>query len=279
MKESILLCLILTFSLGASAQKGRDIIYLKNGSVIKGAIIDTTNGGIKIKTKDKSVFVYSANEIDKRIGKAERKDSIDSHRKLYVGFDVCPLMGILNFSKHTDKWGNSWQNNPDGGLACGFSFAYHRKYVGFETGISYRTFGSSGTNFYAAYGSQAAETENSNIRFHNVEIPFLFNVYSKPKKVRFIGSFGLIGDMTILYLRKDNLFGNESKLLFKGTGPGGIVLRENQYWDLMEELQMGVETSVTKNAILRVCPTVCFSIFEGLMEGIDIKLLFKVKGR
>jgi hypothetical protein len=57
------------------------------------------------------------------------------------------------------------------------------------------------------------------------------------------------------------------------------VLSENGYWDLMEEVQMGVETSVTKNAILRVCPTVCWSIFEGLMEGIDIKLLFKVKGK
>jgi hypothetical protein len=63
MKETIMLCMILTFSLGMRAQKGRDIIYLKNGSVIKGTIIDTANGGIKIKTKDKSIFAYSVDII------------------------------------------------------------------------------------------------------------------------------------------------------------------------------------------------------------------------
>jgi hypothetical protein len=44
----------------------RDVLYLKNGSVIKGAITEMNpNTGIKIKTADGSVFVYKMDEIVK----------------------------------------------------------------------------------------------------------------------------------------------------------------------------------------------------------------------
>lgn len=43
-----------------------DVVYLKNGSVIKGMIIEQTpNVKIKIQTKDGSIFVYKMEEVEK----------------------------------------------------------------------------------------------------------------------------------------------------------------------------------------------------------------------
>lgn len=48
------------------AQKGkRDVIYLKNGSVINGQIISSLpSGQVKIKTKDNSLWVFEPSQID-----------------------------------------------------------------------------------------------------------------------------------------------------------------------------------------------------------------------
>ena len=43
-----------------------DVVYLKNGSVIKGKIIEMTPGEtIKIETADGSVFVYEMTEVER----------------------------------------------------------------------------------------------------------------------------------------------------------------------------------------------------------------------
>ena len=67
MKKLIFLFILLitTFYLGFS-QEYLDVIYLKNGSIIKGIIIEqTANQKIKLKTNDGSIFVYEFNEIEK----------------------------------------------------------------------------------------------------------------------------------------------------------------------------------------------------------------------
>jgi hypothetical protein len=44
----------------------QDVVYLKNGSVIKGIIIEQTpNVSLKIQTKDGSIFVYQMTEVEK----------------------------------------------------------------------------------------------------------------------------------------------------------------------------------------------------------------------
>ncbi len=44
----------------------QDVVYLKNGSVIRGTIIEQVpNVQIKIKTSDGSIFVYKIEEIEK----------------------------------------------------------------------------------------------------------------------------------------------------------------------------------------------------------------------
>ena len=43
-----------------------EVVYLKNGSIIRGIIIEQTpNVQIKIQTKDGSVFVYKMDEVEK----------------------------------------------------------------------------------------------------------------------------------------------------------------------------------------------------------------------
>jgi len=58
---------LIAMSPSAMAQQNmRDVVYLKNGSIIKGIIVEQVpNVSYKIKTADGSVFVYSADEVEK----------------------------------------------------------------------------------------------------------------------------------------------------------------------------------------------------------------------
>lgn len=48
------------------AQETQDVVYLKNGSVIRGTVIEQVPGkSLKIKTSDGSVFVYTMDEVEK----------------------------------------------------------------------------------------------------------------------------------------------------------------------------------------------------------------------
>lgn len=50
----------------ANAQSLQEVVYLKNGSVIKGVVIEQVPGvSLKIRTNDGSVFAYSMSEVEK----------------------------------------------------------------------------------------------------------------------------------------------------------------------------------------------------------------------
>jgi len=50
----------------ASAQQLDDVVYLKNGGIVRGTIIEQVPGiSIKLQTKDGNVFVYQMDEIEK----------------------------------------------------------------------------------------------------------------------------------------------------------------------------------------------------------------------
>ena len=63
----IILCvLIFTVVSHASAQQYQDVVYLKNGSIIRGIIIEQIPGeSLKIQTQGGSVFVFRMSEIVK----------------------------------------------------------------------------------------------------------------------------------------------------------------------------------------------------------------------
>ena len=59
---------ITIISFSASAQSGNieDLVYLKNGSIIRGIIIELIpNESLKVQTKDGSIFAYKMTEVDK----------------------------------------------------------------------------------------------------------------------------------------------------------------------------------------------------------------------
>jgi hypothetical protein len=72
MKPSTIITIVLSlfflsaaFSINAQINK-RDIVYLKNGSIIKGYILEMVpNGTIKVKTSDGSIFIYKMEEVEK----------------------------------------------------------------------------------------------------------------------------------------------------------------------------------------------------------------------
>jgi len=48
------------------AQEWQDVVYLKNGSVIRGMVIEQVpNVSLKIRTADGSVFVYAMDQVEK----------------------------------------------------------------------------------------------------------------------------------------------------------------------------------------------------------------------
>ena len=67
MKKYLALILFTLVTTVAFAQINyQDVVYLKNGSIIRGIIIEQVpNRSIKIETADKSVFVYKIDEIEK----------------------------------------------------------------------------------------------------------------------------------------------------------------------------------------------------------------------
>lgn len=76
------LFILFIFNLAFSQNTLQDVVYLKNGSIIRGLIIEQVpNKVLKIKTADNSVFVYEFEEIEKitkeeiTIPKSETKNS------------------------------------------------------------------------------------------------------------------------------------------------------------------------------------------------------------
>jgi len=83
-----------------------DVVYLKNGSIIRGIIIETVpNQTIKIQTKDRNVFVFKYDEIDKITREVltqldETEDDIEYKASGYINIteiNFCPGVGDIDY--------------------------------------------------------------------------------------------------------------------------------------------------------------------------------------
>jgi hypothetical protein len=84
MKKHLALLIIVVFTLmPLSAQKSKDILYLKNGSMIYGKLIEVKDNQYKIRTSDGSIFIYPGTEIDKFVNEAV---VFDGRKKNGFGF-------------------------------------------------------------------------------------------------------------------------------------------------------------------------------------------------
>jgi hypothetical protein len=104
MKKFIVLVILLIITgLQMYSQKSRDVLYLKNGSIIYGTVVEISDNQYKIRTSDGSIFVFSGAEIDKYVKEAftfeDRKKS-GTGLALEAGFLVGPADGeyVLPFS-------------------------------------------------------------------------------------------------------------------------------------------------------------------------------------
>lgn len=97
MKKKLILgiLLILTF-LPANSQKTKDVLYLKNGSVIYGKLVEATTEQYKIQTSDGSVMIYPLSEVDKF---SHEKPFFDGRKS--EGFTLSLEAGLLAGSQDT----------------------------------------------------------------------------------------------------------------------------------------------------------------------------------
>ena len=67
MKRFLLAVLFVCCASFAYAQKPtQDVVYLKNGSVVKGVVLPSAEGTIKIQTRDGSIFVYNLSDVESK---------------------------------------------------------------------------------------------------------------------------------------------------------------------------------------------------------------------
>jgi len=102
MKRSIrlsflILCSFFLAILSINAQGNyEDVVYLKNGSIIHGVIIEQVpNQSIKIQTRDNNVFVYKMDEIEKIAKEIPSKGNQSNNGSGFFAFGV---QTNLNFS-------------------------------------------------------------------------------------------------------------------------------------------------------------------------------------
>ena len=135
MKRSILLVIgVLFCTMTAMAQSYRDVVYLHNGSVIRGQVVEHTIGGkMRVQTADGSLFVYESNEvrlIEKELVKNSRRPQYNyqPNESVYRGY--VELSGTI-------PTGRYWAPHID--LATGHG-AYIHPYIYAGGGIGFSVF-------------------------------------------------------------------------------------------------------------------------------------------
>jgi len=96
-KNLILLIMLTTIILPLSAQKTKDALYLKNGSVIYGKLLEISENRYKIQTSDGSLFNYSSDEVDKFLKESPR---FEGRKTSGAGFAV--ETGLLIGSQNSE---------------------------------------------------------------------------------------------------------------------------------------------------------------------------------
>jgi hypothetical protein len=98
MKKPVCLTIVLIFiSLQIYSQKTKDVIYLKNGSVINGTLFEISDNQYKIRTIDKNIFVFNAAEVEKFI----KEGPVFEGRKK-DGFGFALEAGFLVGTQHSE---------------------------------------------------------------------------------------------------------------------------------------------------------------------------------
>lgn len=92
----VLFSFLILISCTITAQQNYDdVVYLKNGSIIRGLIIEQIpNVSLKIQTKDKSVFVYNMEDVEK-MTKEPVQETPSAQQNVYYGSEKDPAVAVL----------------------------------------------------------------------------------------------------------------------------------------------------------------------------------------
>lgn len=128
MKKTVLLLAIMIvhvhFLFGQN--NAQDVVYLKNGSTIRGVIIEQIpNKSLKIETADRNVFVFQLEEIEKitkENSNAAIRGNSSSYKKGFIGIALGPSLPIGDFASKDPK--NNSAGYANMGAIFDISFAY-----------------------------------------------------------------------------------------------------------------------------------------------------------
>jgi len=104
----LLSVLLLSFVIYAQHNNMIDVVYLKNGSILRGIIIEQVpNELIKLQTADGNIFVFQTSEIEKIVKESAVKQSNRQfafgeddvqQRKGYIGLSIGPSIAVGDLS-------------------------------------------------------------------------------------------------------------------------------------------------------------------------------------
>lgn len=133
-KIIVLLLFMVTTTLSFAQSNYQDVVYLKNGSVIRGVIIEQVpNKSIKIETVDRNVFVYQMDEIEKltkepyqgKSGSALYSSGLKSGYMGVVELGYQIGVGYYGMDRLKLNIINGYQINPHFSLGLGTGLRYY----------------------------------------------------------------------------------------------------------------------------------------------------------
>jgi len=112
-----LLSLLCFFVISIQAQYFEDVVYLKNGSILHGTIIEQTpNQSIKIKTNDGNLFLYNLTEVEK-MTKEEVVNTMETKKSKEPKRSIWPIFPPKNTINNETEFSEGFE--VGGGLIFG----------------------------------------------------------------------------------------------------------------------------------------------------------------
>ena len=108
MKKSLVLVVFTLITIVSFGQNNyQDVVYLKNGSIIRGVVIEQVpSKSIKIETADKSVFVYQMDEIEKMTKEIPPEAKVSNNnsdkKKGFIGLEMGANIPVGKFADESD---------------------------------------------------------------------------------------------------------------------------------------------------------------------------------
>lgn len=132
-KLAAIFVFVLVCAFAFAQENYQDVVYLKNGSVIRGLIIEQIpNKSIKVQTADRSVFVYQIDEVEKMTKEVSQPQSVspkvkkESRHGYLLLIENSAGLGTGDYGMNMEKFSiiNGYRFNPYISLGIGTGIRY-----------------------------------------------------------------------------------------------------------------------------------------------------------